>query len=113
MFLYLYCRQTGQWPKLVSGFDPHSESKKFLPYEPVRNVTKDYPPTILIHGTKDTDVPYKQSTLMAEQFKRHKVPHRLVTVKNAGHGLAGGKAGEIEAAYEEAVRYITKHVPGS
>ena len=82
-------------------------------YEPVRNVSKDYPPTLLIHGTKDTDVPYEQSTLMAEQFKRHRVPHRLITVQNAGHGLARGKAGEIAAAYEEAVKFILKHVPGS
>ncbi|MCH8923741.1 MAG: alpha/beta hydrolase [Planctomycetes bacterium] len=109
---YLYCRQTGQWPQLVSGFDPRKESKKFTPYEPVRNVNKNYPPTILIHGTKDTDVPYEQSTMMAEQFKRHKVPHRLITVQGAGHGLARGKPEEIEAAYEEAVKFIIKHVPG-
>ena len=109
---YLYCRQNGQWPKLVSGFDPRKESKEFTPYERVCNVSKHYPPTILIHGTKDTDVPYEQSTLMDEQFKRHEVSHRLVTVKDAGHGLARGKAEEIEAAYEEALKFITKHVPG-
>ena len=38
---------------------------------PVKHVTPDYPPTMLIHGTEDTDVPYEQSVMMAEQFKVH------------------------------------------
>ena len=32
-------------------------------------VSIDYPPTLLIHGTNDTDVPYEQSTMMAAEFK--------------------------------------------
>ena len=47
---YNYCRQRGIWPKEVSGWDPHTEPEKFQPYMAVRNVTPDYPPTLLIHG---------------------------------------------------------------
>ena len=56
---YQYCRQQGLWAKAVSGWDPHTETNKFNPNMPVKNVTSDYPPTSLIHGTKDTDVPYE------------------------------------------------------
>ena len=60
---YLYCRQQGLWPKEVAGIDPDKEPKAFDPFCPVRNVTAAYPPTLLIHGTKDTDVPYEQSEI--------------------------------------------------
>ena len=70
---YKHCRQTGTWPKAVSGWDPHSEPQKFYPFMPLKNVTKDYPPTMLIHGTKDTDVPYEQSLMMDKNWKRREL----------------------------------------
>ena len=87
---YQYCRQTGTWPKSVSGWDPHTQADKFVPFMPVRNVTDEYPPTLLIHGTADTDVPYEQSVMMTRELKKHEVPHRLVTIQNGEHGLASG-----------------------
>ncbi len=109
-FFYQYCRQHGTWPKAVSGWDPHSETDKFVPYMPVRNVTADYPPTMLIHGTEDTDVPYEQSVLMAQQFKEHGVEHELVTVPGGEHGLGGGDPQVIDAAYESAMAFIERHM---
>src|SRR5262249_16938668 len=47
---YNFCRQQGLWPKAVSGWDPKGEAEKFKPFEPVRNVSSEYPPTFLIHG---------------------------------------------------------------
>ena len=47
-------------------------------------MTAEYPPTLLIHGTKDTDVPYEQSKSMAEELARKKVTHELITVTD-GH----------------------------
>ena len=61
---YLYCRQQGLWPKEVGGIDPHTDSRAFDPFCPIRNVTGDYPPTLLLHGDKDTDVPFEQSRQM-------------------------------------------------
>lgn len=43
---YQYCRQQGIWPKEVSGWDPLTEAKKFLPYMPLNNVTREYPPHV-------------------------------------------------------------------
>jgi len=45
-----YCRQTGRWPNMVTGWDPQQETKEFCPYMPVRNVTDGYPPPVLAHG---------------------------------------------------------------
>src|SRR5207245_2016462 len=87
---YLYLRQNGWWTKAVSGFDPQTERAKLDPFCPVRNITPQYPPILMIHGTVDTDVPYELSANMAKELARHKVPHELITVPGAGHGLGGG-----------------------
>ena len=68
----------------------------FDPFCPIRNVTGAYPPTLLIHGDRDTDVPYAQSVMMAETLARANVPHELITVPGGGHGLG------IRAYFREA-----------
>lgn len=103
---YQYCRQQGIWPQEVSTWDPQEEPERFFPYMPVKNVTEEYPPTLLIHGTEDTDVPYEQSVMMAEQFREHGVEHRLISVENGEHGLAGADPAEIDAAWEEAIAFV-------
>jgi acetyl esterase/lipase len=110
---YDYCRQHGIWPREVSGgWDPRAEAEKFYPYMPLRNVTKEYPPTLLIHGTEDTDVPYEQSVLMAEQFEKHGVEHELISIAGGEHDLEGGDPQEIDAAYESALAFLQRHLGG-
>jgi acetyl esterase/lipase len=107
---YQFCRQQGLWPKAVSGWDPRDEAEKFFPYMPVKNVTPDYPPTLLIHGDKDTDVPYEQSVLMAGEFKKHGVGHQVVTITGGEHGLGGGDKQAIDDAYRAAMVFLRKHL---
>ena len=85
----------------TKGSDANSdatERRKLDPYCPVRNVAASYPPTLLIHGTADTDVPYEQSVEMDRELARRNIPHELVTVPGAGHGLAGGDKKLVDAA---------------
>ena len=65
--------------RLFGGFD----LEKYSPIEAMKNCTV---PIIFIHGTTDDFVPYEMSV---ENFNTctHKVK-KLVTVENAGHGLA-------------------------
>jgi acetyl esterase/lipase len=107
---YLYCRQHGLWPKEVAGHDPDQEPQAFNRFCPLRNVTARYPPTMLIHGTKDTDVPYEQSELMDKELTRKRVEHELLTVQGAGHGLAGVKASVIADVRDRVVDFLKKHM---
>ena len=107
---YQYCRRQGIWPKAVSGWDPAAEDEKFSPYMPVRNVTADYPPTLLIHGDADTDVPHEQSVMMAAQLKHHGVEHELITIAGGEHGLAGGDPARVDQAYASALNFIERHM---
>jgi acetyl esterase/lipase len=107
---YLYCRQQGLWPKLVTSFDPRTEADEIRPYMPVSNVTADYPPTLLVHGTIDTDVPYEQSVLMEREFKKHGVPHRFITVEGAGHGLRPGDPKLVKQAQSAVLPFLKKYL---
>jgi len=103
---YQFCRQRGIWPQEVSAWDPHRESEKYGPYMPVRNITREYPPTLLIHGTEDTDVPYEQSVMMAAEFEKHGVDHEFITIMGGEHGLGGGDPERIDAAYKRAFSFV-------
>jgi epoxide hydrolase 4 len=107
---YLYLRQQGLWTREVTGFDPQKERAKLDPFCPVRNVAPDHPPTLLVHGTEDTDVPYELSAAMAKELARHKVAHELVTVRGAGHGLVGGDRKQVEQAHAKARAFIRTHL---
>ena len=107
---YKFCRQRGIWPKEVSGWDPNKEAEKYYQYMPIKNVTRQYPPTLLIHGTEDTDVPYELSVMMADQFKKFNVDHELITITGGEHGLRGGDPNEIDQAYEKAFQFIHKRM---
>jgi acetyl esterase/lipase len=107
---YLYCRQQGLWPQEVAGLDPRTQDGSFTPYCPLRNVTKDFPPTLFIHGTKDTDVPYEQSVQMDQELARHGVEHKLIAIPNAGHGIGNGDPKRVAAAYAEAFTFADRHV---
>lgn len=84
---YLRCRQQGTWPQEVTGHDPDKEPGWFDAYCPVRNVSAAYPPTLLIHGEEDTDVPCARSREMAAELARHGVAHELVTLPGRGHAF--------------------------
>ena len=106
---YIYCRQNGIWPKEATGHDPKTEPRWFDPYCPVRNVTAKYPPTWMIHGADDKDVPYEESKNMAARLKEAGVEHKLVTMPGAGHGLSGVKPEDQDRYADEAVEFLKAH----
>jgi acetyl esterase/lipase len=107
---YQFCRQTGTWPLAVSGWDPVNDARRFDPFMPVKSVTPEYPPTVMIHGTDDTDVPHEQSVMMAEQFKRHQVPHILISIDGGEHGFGGGDPKQIDEAYSKAFEFVDERL---
>jgi len=107
---YLYCRQKGLWPREVTGHDPDREPAAFDAFCPLRNVSNDYPPTLLIHGDKDTDVPYEQSVLMDRGLARQGIEHRFITVAGGGHGLSATEPTVVQETYKQAVEFLRRQL---
>jgi len=121
MNFYIYCRQNGLWPKQVAGLDPLTQSENLIAYSPDHLVKSGYPPTMLLHGDRDTDVPFHLSERMAAALERQSIEHRLYRMKGFDHlfdvfpnGLAGEAIGlqnpQAAAAFREVLLFIGKHI---
>jgi acetyl esterase len=54
---------------------------------PVLYVSRDMPPFLLMHGSKDEDVPYEQSVEMCDKMKQADAHCDLITIEGAPHGM--------------------------
>ena len=83
---YIYCRQTGRWSREIAGIDALTEPEKLYKLSPERLVEPQYPPTFLLHGDRDTDVPFEMSfERMAAALQRQGVEHRLLKMVGFNH----------------------------
>ena len=109
--IYLYCRQKGLWPNVVAGWDPTENLQAFVPYCPVHNIGPDYPPTLLLHGDEDTDVPYQQSVIMSEALSERGIENDLITIRGGRHGFDGDvDLPEVRDAFRAVLMFLQKHL---
>ncbi|HQR71938.1 MAG TPA: alpha/beta hydrolase [Burkholderiaceae bacterium] len=109
-YFYVYCRQQGRWPIEVTGHDPLLEPRWFDAYCPIRNVTAQYPPTMLIHGRLDTDVPCEESQKMAVRLGEANVEYELLTLDGIGHGLSGASPEVVTSVEGRAAAFLVEHL---
>jgi acetyl esterase/lipase len=81
--IYLYARQEGVWVQEITGNNSSNDELRKL--GPIYHVTEEYPPTLFLHGTNDTDVPYEQSVFMRAVLIKYGVYGRLITIPNGEH----------------------------
>jgi dipeptidyl aminopeptidase/acylaminoacyl peptidase len=123
VMFYNYCRQNGLWVQEVTGCDPATHANELDRYCPIRHVSRDYPPTLLLHGDKDTDVPFEQSVRMAAELKKHKVPHQLIRMENRDHlfdvfdsfssperKVVGLRDPKVAEAYDTVLSFLAEHL---
>ncbi len=82
---YTYLRQHAAWVKEIGGFEPGDPAAR--PYSPIFNLNPDYPPTLLIHGDQDTDVPVSQSEAMDQALTRLGVHHQFLKLAGKPHAF--------------------------
>jgi acetyl esterase/lipase len=99
--IYLYCRQQGKWTDYVTAQASLDE------YCPIRQVDADYPPTMLIHGDIDEDVPYEQSVMMAKALASAGVHHQLLTIPNGKHSFDQNiNEPTVRNTYQQVTQYL-------
>ena len=120
---YIYCRQNGRWPQEIAGFDPISQREKLYSLSPERLVGPRYPPTLLLHGDRDTDVPYEMSERMAAVLQRQGIEHQLRKMVGFNHlfdvfpdGLPpkgkpmGLQNQKVAAAFQAVLGFLSRYV---
>lgn len=63
--------------------------KRLREASPSTYVRAGMPPYLLIHGNKDLQVPYSQSTRCQEQMKGVGNSCELITIADGAHGMGG------------------------
>ncbi|NWL86226.1 alpha/beta hydrolase [Paenibacillus sp. 79R4] len=109
--LYLYCRQQGTWVQEVTGLDPQWDQAELEALCPAEAVTAQYPPTLLLHGDQDNDVPYTQSVQMAERLEQTGVAHTLITLPGEDHLFDLQKDKEsVRQAFAQELDFLRKYL---
>jgi acetyl esterase/lipase len=82
---------------------------------PVFYVAKGDPPLLLVHGEKDSDVPFEQSVRMAEAYHRLRLSIEFIAVKNAGHDFEHiGNAPispSVESIHQRTIDFFKGYLP--
>ncbi|MBS4218402.1 alpha/beta hydrolase [Bacillus sp. FJAT-49711] len=109
--IYLFCRQQGKWLDYVTDVNLASDKDQLKAFCPIEKVDKTYPPTLLLHGDCDEDVPYDESVQFAETLKKGNVPHNLITIKNGKHVFDQNMSQpQVKEAFTEVLRFIEKYI---
>lgn len=116
---YHWTRQRGSWPTHVTGKHPLTELDAFTPWCPLQNIHADWPPTLLIHGTADTDVPFEQSVMMLDALTTAGASAKLITLAGAPHvfdrgitlaDLTAKPPTAVAQACVESIGFLAKHL---
>jgi alpha-L-fucosidase 2 len=75
---------------------------------PIGGVHKGMPPFLCIHGTKDDQVTYDQSTAMCDAMHKVGALCQLITIEGGGHGMGGWRAPEMQHWKAEMVAWLTE-----
>ncbi len=81
--------------------------KKAESHSPLKYVTPDDAPTLLLAGAKDDLVPIDHSRKIQAEFDAKKIPNQLIEYENSGHGFVPE---DMQKAVTEMAAWFEKHL---
>ncbi len=69
-------------------------------------------PFLCIHGAKDDQVPYEQSTMFCDAMHKVRASCELVTIEGGGHGMGSWKDPYMQHWKGEMVAWLKKTLQG-
>jgi alpha-L-fucosidase 2 len=97
----------GIWFFQVEGYDEASFAK-LKEISPIYAVHMGMPPYLEIHGTRDDQVPYEQSTMMCDAIHKVGGVCDVVTVEAGGHGMGGWKDADQQHYKADMIAWLKK-----
>jgi acetyl esterase/lipase len=107
---YLYCRQQGVWLQEVTGHALPAGKHYLDQYCPLRHIDERFPPTILVHGLDDSDVPASESDSLAVVLRKKGVPHAYHSLPGVGHGFSGASVELVQSTERAVAEFLHAHV---
>jgi acetyl esterase len=97
----------GIWFFEVDGYDDAAYAK-LKEISPILALHKGMPPFLEIHGTRDDQVPYEQSTIMCEALHKLSGVCDVITIEAGGHGMSGWKDADQQHYKTEMIAWLKK-----
>ena len=77
---------------------------------PIALVHRGMPPFLCIHGTKDDQVAYDQSTAFCDAIRNVGTSCELITIEGGGHGMSRWRAPEMQHWKTEMIAWLNKQL---
>ena len=75
---------------------------------PMMAIHKGMPPFLCIHGTKDDQVPYEQSTVFCDAIRHVGSTCELITIEGGAHGMSRWREPEMQHWKPEMIAWLQK-----
>ena len=79
-------------------------------YSPIRFVSPNAAPSLIVHGDADTVVPMLEGETMHAALTKAGVPASFIRIEGAGHGFEGAALTRVNA---EMLRWFEQHLRGA
>ena len=79
-------------------------------YSPIRFVSPEDAPSLIVHGDADTVVPVVEGETMHAALTKAGVPASFIRIAGAGHGFGGADLERVNAAM---VQWFERHLRGA
>ncbi len=99
-------------PLVERFFGPDASEATLAEGSPVTHVDPDDPPVMLVHGTDDSIVPYRSTTVLADALRNVDVPVEVITGDGAGHGMIDNSDWR-EQTLPSQVEFLDAHLDGT
>jgi acetyl esterase/lipase len=107
---YLYCRQQGLWLQEVTGHALPEGLGWLRAFCPAYHIGAEFPPTVLVHGQNDTDVPSSESDLIEAKLGEVQVTHEYHSLPGVGHGFSGASTELVQSTERAVAEFLWSHV---
>lgn len=109
--IYLYCRQQGKWIDYVTGVSSEGDLTPLHKYCPLRLIDRQFPPTLLLHGDDDEDVPYEESVNMKQALSDAGVMSKLITIEGGKHTFDENmEDSQVIDAFNNVIQFLNEHL---
>jgi acetyl esterase/lipase len=95
----------------MMGSPENSQPALFREASPVTHVTPDDPPVLLMHGDKDSTVPFAQSEIYEAALRKAGVAVKLIRVAGGEHGPTFGNSPNPPDYMGEMIGWLDRYLP--